>query len=193
MINDSYMDKLRDTVHYFRSVWFPPNGENQPFWFRARQEKYRNEIESLCQECFTPIIEHLCRTPQVVIADLQAANWSPEELVILSVMFDQMPRNALAIKYGPYEHADPSRVNESLDDSFSLEFARIIQSIVNLSTIEDIRLVCFYSLVFRHSNRFDDARSVLETLSKRSDDGTLPPLAQKFWMETTKRQDALET
>jgi uncharacterized protein (DUF924 family) len=189
----SYMDKLRNTVQYFRSVWFPTGGEDQPFWFRARQEKYRETIQNLCHECLSPILEFQSKSASDLLVDIQAADWSLEEQLILSVMFDQMPRNALAINYGPYAHAEPRRVDLAIDDSFSLQFAQSIRDIVDQQTIPDVRVVCFYSLVFRHSDRFDDARSVLETLSKKSEQGGLPLLAQKFWMETNKRQDALGT
>jgi hypothetical protein len=105
-------------------------------------------------------------------------------------MLDQVPRNALAVQYGPFHDSDPLDVRTYIDDSYSYNFALLHLDIDKLKLICDTRIVCFYSLIFRHSNDLASARMVLMTLNSSDDDHdfkNLPPLALKFWSETEKR------
>jgi hypothetical protein len=183
------IEELRCVVLRFSNAWFPETGPNPKFWFRARDPKYRSEIHSLCEKNFHAI--QTCidnESPSDIISKALDLGWSTNELVILAVLFDQMPRNALAIGFGPFAGKDPLNVHENVDDSFSLDFAQRVLDIADLGTLSDERQVCFFSLVFRHSADCDTAKKVLNNL--RDSEGNLPPLAAKFWTETEKRQSS---
>lgn len=187
---------LRSKVSAFESVWFPATGENQKFWFQARNAKFHGIIEKLCHECFNPVTELQSSgiAPSQLVADLEGAGWSDTEMLILAIMIDQMPRNALAINYGQFSNADRISIADNIDDSFALALADNLRSRIALKSVSDVRIVCFFSLIFRHSNRFDEARDVLLSLKMNEENKPnpqLPPLAEKFWNETNKRQDAL--
>ena len=191
--------KLRCTVAKFESVWFPlPIEDNPKFWFQARNAKFRHLITDLCSECLN-VVEELQSSnvsPVDLVNQLRSAGWSNKDLVVLAILLDQMPRNALAINFGRYADAERTNVGAVIDDSYALEFASHIKTHFFHSNWVDMRIVCFYSLIFRHSNRFDEAREVLLSLQSSDEPGSdvqLPPLAQKFWSETQKRQDALGT
>ena len=187
---------LRSKVSSFESVWFPVTGENQNFWVRARNAKFRGIIEKLCHECYNPVtqLQSSGIAPSQLVTDLVGAGWSDREILILAIMIDQMPRNALAINYGQFSYADRINVTDNIDDSFALALAENLRSHIVLKSVSDVRIVCFFSMIFRHSNRFDEARDVLLSLKMNEvnkPNPQLPPLAEKFWNETNKRQDAL--
>ena len=191
--------ELKIAVESFGTVWFPPDQSNQKFWFRARDDNYKQLMQTLCDKCFEPVnvLKTSGETPQIFVTKLLESGWHETDLLTLSIMIDQIPRNALAIQFGPFSNSDRTRVDLHVDDSYSLSIATDINKRVNLSRISDIRIICFFSLVFRHSNRFDEARKVLRNLvpdREISPDGSpLPALAQKFWNETTKRENASMT
>ena len=114
---------------------------------------------------------------------------SPSEQTILAIMLDQMPRNALAIGFGRYSNVSNTNVKSLITESFSRKFSEIVMENFDLSQITDERIICFFSLIFRHANDFARARSVLTGL--RDTEGNLPPLALKFWRETDKRETSL--
>jgi uncharacterized protein (DUF924 family) len=180
-----YIDDLRHAVAYFHSVWFPgaDSQVNQPFWFRARNAKYVETIRQLCDNCMHAV-EHVLRNEISPVEILHACqDWPKADILVLSIMLDQMPRNALAIGFGRYKGMDPLDVASAIDNSYSLSLARAILSAGALGA-EDYRITCFFSLVFRHSNDFENARKVLRSISHAQ----LPPLAEKFIAETDKRE-----
>ena len=194
------MEPLQSAVAKFRMTWFPSTGENQSFWFRARQEKFRAILTDLCDTCI-PVIENLHNTLSPSNLLHACTDWPVADLFVLSIMLDQMPRNALAIGYGRYAKMDPLDVKTAVDDSFSFAFADSLRVEITIPTTDE-RVVCFFSLVFRHANAFSAARSILISLAscKPSESELnsvaptrlgLPALAQNFWTETTKREQSL--
>lgn len=183
------LNALRSHVAQFSHDWFPNDGSVLKCWFRARDLKFKSQIVYLCEKHFEII--HACKDSGLVDDFYRATSeqgWSVHERVVLAVMLDQMPRNALAIGFGPYHDKDPLHIRENISDQFSLEFANHIrQEDINLYQISsDERVICFFSLIFRHSNDFEAAQNVLHLL--RDSEGKLPPLAAKFLAETVKRQ-----
>ena len=187
---------LRRIVEKFDSVWFPTDMSSPKFWFQARNAKFRPIVQELCKECLSGVDELTGSdlTPTNCLIELKSAGWSDREILVLAIMMDQMPRNALAINFGPYEEANRMNVRSNIDDSFALEFATTTRAHVSWKHEADVRLICFFSLIFRHSNRFDEAREVLLSLrinGEQEEGLKLPPLAEKFWKETQKRQDEI--
>ena len=179
--------RLRGAVENFANIWFPNDGSHVKFWFRARDKKYSLTITELCEKSFSPVDEITGLLPTAVLEELEGSGWSSTELVELAVLLDQMPRNALAVNYGRYKGLDPRDVKGAVDDSFSLAFALVLLERLKFPITNDERLICFFSLVFRHSNDLDRAKMVLNTL--RLSSGALPPLASKFWAENEKRAE----
>jgi uncharacterized protein (DUF924 family) len=198
---------LQSAITRFSDFWFPNDKPTQPFWFRARDAKFRDIVSASCDDFYPPIDTITKTVPNVqsFLSQLFDAGYSDQELIVLSIMLDQVPRNTLAVGWGRFADADPKNVRASIDDSFSLAFATAVRGRVKLSAISDHRIICFFSLVFRHSDKFNIAREVLLSLSPSSDkpdtsapgvdvaDLCLPALAQKFWQETDKRQKVLES
>lgn len=191
------MEPLKSAVAKFHITWFPTSGENQPFWFRARQAKFTAVLTDLCDTCI-PVIENLHSTFSPSNLLHACTDWPVDDLVVLSIMLDQMPRNALAIGYGRYAGMDPLDVKAAVDDSFSLAFADSLRAEITIPTTDE-RVVCFFSLVFRHANSFSATRNILLSLANctpsESELGSvdpnslgLPTLALKFWIETAKRE-----
>ena len=189
----SEIDQLRDHVNQFKTIWFPEDKSCPKFWFRARDHKYRSTIHQLCDAHYNAV-QHLIDedSPNKILSEIASRKWCLRDQIVLAVMFDQMPRNALAIGFGKFRDCDPLRVGENVNDRFSLEFARLVLHQFNVSEITgDERLLCFFSLIFRHSNDFLTARNVLEAL--RDQEGHFPSLALKFFNETSKRALQLES
>ena len=193
-------------VREFGKIWFPESesGKTQPFWFRARQEKYKQLMTDVAQH-YLQFVEDIWKKDSTESLMHACEEWSVDDKCTLSVMMDQIPRNALAIGYGKYQSMDPLDVRAAIDDSLSLEFARCILNRCKIEHITDSRIVCFLSLVFRHSNDFANARLVLLSLSPNTvepnigllemnvQDLQLPPLAEKFWVETNKRENSINS
>ena len=178
---------LREQVNAFRAAWFPEDGQVQKFWFRARDPKYRQVILALCEIHMHAVSDWMnTMTPGVLFQAAKDETMSTDELIILAVMLDQMPRNALAIGFGEFCGKDPTDVKNNISDEFYLSFARLVREEVGRSPVADHRILCFFSLVFRHSNDFSTAKAILE--ETRLPDGSLPPLADRFLVETSKRE-----
>ena len=180
--------QLKQCVRSFQSIWFPECGKNQPFWFRARMDRYKTIMLTICDSCAVVlgVIEE--NSPHELLHNLQSLEWTQTQLITLSIMFDQIPRNALAIGYGQYSGCDPKSVSRYIDDTFSISFAKLVLPMIHLKSIIDDRILCFYSLIFRHSNDFLNARKIL-LASTSGDIDELSPLALKFWDETSKREN----
>jgi uncharacterized protein (DUF924 family) len=178
----------------FSQFWFPEDGSNPKYWFRARDKKFKNLITKSCEDSYNDLVRiaGAYSNPFDLKQELQSMRWGFFEMIILAIMFDQVPRNALAVQYGKFHEADPFDAKGNIDDSYSLSFANHILRSVNLHEIQDYRVICFFSLIFRHSNDFDSARQVLKSLAQDGEDfkvDSLPPLAAKFWYETDKREN----
>jgi len=182
-------------IQQFRDVWFPVVGKNPPFWFRARDPKFKEPVIRLCEACLEGIEAIMTVKPEFLIDQLlYDGTCSADDIIVLSIMFDQMPRNALAIQYGRFHNSNPVEVKQNLDDSFSLRFAKVVLQNIDIKAIKDHRMICFFSLVFRHSNDFERARNVLLLLREiEGTDHDLPPLAAKFWQETLKREQQINS
>ena len=176
--------RMEEVVDRFSRVWFPHGEGSQPFWFCARQSQYKTFMNSHCDE-FLEFTDALIRS-KPNLPDFRRDEWLDSKIVTLAIMMDQVPRNALAIGYGRFACADSRRVSEFIDDGPTIEFAYQILAEVDLSAIHDERVVCFFSLIFRHSNKFQEAREILLSLASHPEN--LPPLAARFWMETCKRE-----
>jgi hypothetical protein len=184
------MSELRIYVQQFNEIWFPADQSFPKYWFRARDSKFKNVITQLCEK-HAHVTHDIISQGSIddILARMRSEDWSPAESVILAIMVDQMPRNALAINFREFRDADPKDVSAIKTDSFSHSLAAELLKAVNLRDIRDIRVICFFSLIFRHANDFPVTRLVLSTLQRP--DGTLPDLAQKFWNETEKREQSL--
>jgi uncharacterized protein (DUF924 family) len=179
---------MKQHVSEFRNVWFPESGEVQKFWFRARNPKFSTIMTALCEKHAHAVSEWLkSYTPSALIKYAEKQNLSNEEFVILAIMLDQMPRNALAIGFGEYQGKDAFDVSSNISNEFSLQFARMVFDKIHEASISDHHVLCFLSLIFRHSNQFAEARAILE--KARMNDGSLPPLAERFLTETSKREN----
>jgi uncharacterized protein (DUF924 family) len=178
-------------VRDFHNIWFPPDGSIPRFWFRARDPKYVNQVQAMCVR-FVLIVDEATsmQTPRALFDELRNHSWPAEDIITLAVMVDQMPRNALAIGYDSYEGKNPLDVSGNISDTFSIEFAQIVLNSVDLILVQDERVVCFFSLIFRHSHDFQTARRVLGVL--KDSNGSLPNLASKFWNETQKREASVK-
>jgi hypothetical protein len=186
--------ELHRAVKIFANIWFPADGAHPALWFRGRQPKYSAVIRDLCanvleavQAVMTQFGREEARLLYIMIRD----GWPIADVYIAAVMFDQMPRNALAIGFGRFAGADPHKVAELVDDTFSLAFSKIVMERYPLTNTSDMRVSCFLSLIFRHSNEFGISREILKVLlpCPDSDVSSLPSLAQKFWAETMKREN----
>ena len=182
-----HVDRLLEVVRHFGLEWFPADGSNVPFWFAARNVKYRTVMTGMCER-FLSVTQNLVDNHDPI--EISRYDWPVRDLLVLSVMVDQMPRIALAISYGNYADCDPKDVARAIDDSWSLTFARRLLNVVKIDQITDERLAGFYSLVFRHSNCFDDARWILTEFQSQCG---LSPLVDKFLAETQKRQDLVQS
>ena len=182
------IDSLKQAVNHFGAVWFPGTDpeNNQPFWFRARNAKHAPIIRELCESCMHIVNQVLTTATPPDTLLLALRDWSQAEILTLSIMLDQMPRNALAIGFGGFSELNPLDVAAAIDDSYSLSLARTILDKDN-TKVDDYRITCFFSLIFRHSNDFVNARKVLSSFSR-----PLPPLAEKFWAETNKRESSIK-
>ena len=180
--------KLKDTVKKFATVWFPDDGSHVKFWFRARDRKFTQVITQLCEECLSGVEGVTRSSPKSVFESLTAHDWSIQDMLTLAVMLDQMPRNALAVNFGRYVNMDPRDVSSAINESFSIAFSGLVLEQCDFPPSIEERIVCFFSLIFRHANDFDNARKVLNFL--RSSSGELPPMAAKFWVETDKREES---
>ncbi len=185
------LNELSEAVQKFATVWFPPDGSSQPYWFRARDQKHRAVIHQLCSD-YMKLVEAIMtefgQNVNLLAEHLISECWSDIHMCVLGVLLDQMPRNAIAIEY---RSNSSSAQYVAAFDIFTLQYISIVMTKLSLGTILDYRIVCFVSLIFRHSNKFEQARIVLRTLERQSEDTGkmgLPPLAQKFWLETDKRE-----
>lgn len=186
------LDTLREKVRCFESKWFPPNGERGKFWFTARSSEFYPFMLDLCAQ-FMETVEtvEILEDPQYLATALKEGRWPNETIVSLAVMLDQMPRNALAVNFGRFVSCDPLDVKNHIDDRFSYTFALSVLEKCMLSDVHDERIICFFSLVFRHSNDFERSEKVLLTLSNDNSVETLPSLGKRFWNETQKRRNSL--
>lgn len=183
------LEGLLEAVSRFSTAWFPEQGGSRPYWFRARDPKHRTIIHALCSEDMDIIEATLtvyAGQAARLVEQLMQSRWSGLNMCLLGVMLDQMPRNALAIGFMGYT---PDRVRSF--DSFTLDYISVVTEQFAMDSISDTRVVCFVSLIYRHSNKFDEARRILLSLGPKGeifDPTQLPSLAQKFWVETDKRE-----
>jgi hypothetical protein len=103
-------------------------------------------------------------------------------------MLDQMPRNALAVKYGRFVSCDPFDTTNNLNDAVANKLAHVVYLRRMHENVADERVICFLSLVFRHSNQIDITERILMSLASDGCADSLPPLGKKFWIETQKRR-----
>ena len=187
------LEILETKVEIFRSSWFPESGANQPFWFKARSAHFYSTIHDLCSqlmECVDTVL--LQPDAKEFLNFLKEARWSSQNILYLAVMLDQMPRNALATNFGRFSSCDNRDTQTLIDDKFSYTFACEILRLQMHAAITDERLICFFSLVFRHSNNLERAEEVLLRLSADASPERLPILGMKFWEETQKRRKLLQ-
>lgn len=183
-------ENIRKQVHAFSAIWFPSDGSYLKYWFRARDDKYRAEVLQLCEKHMA-FIKKLTET--VPLNDIEA--WIPmnglsaQEQIILAIMVDQIPRNALAIGYGDFCNIANTDVESLTTETFSRKYSECVLKIFDSSQTRDERIICFFSLIFRHANHFATSRSILALL--KDAEGILPPLALKFMKETEKREASL--
>lgn len=152
-------------IDEFTEIWLPPDNSHPKFWFRARLQKHNLTIRNLCEK-FLPIVQSVSSIDQIFNIFPEASDL---QLIVFAIMMDQMPRNALALG-----------LVDSVDDTLSLAFAHKI--LPRIKQVNDERVVCFFSLIFRHANNFEQTRAILEMNSPES---TLTSVFQK---ETDKRE-----
>ena len=167
------MDKIsKNFVNDFSSVWFPLGKGGPPFWFKAKQERYRQPVIALCRKFHEPIDKLIHAGSDQAVQIVQSGGFTVTQIVVLAIMMDQMPRNACAIGELPVSH---------INDPVVLAFARWIDQNCDLSRITDERVLCFFSLIFRHSNELSRSRQILSSLPPT-------PLVSSFFTETNKRE-----
>lgn len=187
------LEKLETKVGIFRSSWFPESGATQPFWFKARSAQFNSMIHDLCSHLMEYVDTVLLQPDAKEFLNfLKEARWSSQNILFLAVMLDQMPRNALAANFGRFSSCDNRDTQKLIDDKFSFSFACEIFRQRMHGEITDERLICFFSLVFRHSNNLERAEEVLLCLSPDASPERLPALGKKFWDETQKRRKLLQ-
>lgn len=185
-------ENIRNQVHAFSAIWFPSDGSYPKFWFRARDNKYRAEVLQLCEKHWA-FIKNLTETVPLneVEAWIPMIGLSAPEQIILAIMLDQIPRNALAIGYGDFCDIANTDVKSLTTETFSRKYSECVLKNFDLSQTTDERIICFFSLIFRHANHFTTSRSILALL--KDAEGILPPLALKFMQETDKREASLSS
>lgn len=183
---------LRGTVALFSKSWFPQDGKSPPYWFQARDEKHYSVIHALSVELMPTVhllLAMLSTHLGESIDQLLREEWPTVDMFTLAVLLDQMPRNALAIGYG-----GQTAQTVVASDAVTLRFTTALLERIEIPVNCDCRIVCFVSLVFRHSNQFLQARQILSTLRRDPssiEDAGLPTLATKFWFETSKREKSV--